>query len=61
MTGRAEMKLGSLELEESFPKIDGECWITIKDYRVGHSMEFEDIFHENLSHRGSYKWVLEGR
>jgi hypothetical protein len=60
MTGNVEMQLGALKLEQFLPEIACESWIMVKDKRLGHSMEFEDIVHENLSHRGSYKWVLEG-
>jgi hypothetical protein len=54
------MQLGSLELEQFLPKVVGESWIMVRDNRVGHSMEFEDIIHENLSHCGCCEWVLEG-
>jgi hypothetical protein len=60
MIGHTEMQLGALELKQLFPKVVGESWITIGDNIVGHSMEFEDIVHENLSHSGCCEWVLEG-
>jgi hypothetical protein len=41
-------------------KVVGESWITVRDNRVGHSMKFEYIIHENLSHYGCCEWVLEG-
>jgi hypothetical protein len=50
MIGSVEMQLGALEPEQFFPEVACESWITVKDYRVGHSMEFEDIVHKNLSH-----------
>ena len=30
----------------------------VGDNILGHSMEFEDIVHEKLSHFGCFKWVL---
>jgi hypothetical protein len=60
MIDRVEMQLGSLELEQFFPKVAGESWIMVGDNRVGHDMDFEDIIHENLSHHGCGEQVLEG-
>jgi hypothetical protein len=59
MIGRAEMQLGSLELEQFLQKIVGESWITIRNNRVWHAMEFEDIIHKKFSHCGCGEWVLE--
>jgi hypothetical protein len=60
MIDHAEMKLGSLELEQFLPKIAGKIWITVGDNRVENSMKFEDIIHENLNHCGCYEWLLGG-
>jgi hypothetical protein len=54
------MQLGSLEIEQFLPKIAGESWITIKDNRVRHAMEFEDIIRKKISHYGCGEWLLEG-
>jgi hypothetical protein len=61
MIGHAEMQLDALEPRKLFQKVSCECWITFEENRVGHSMEFEDILYQNLSHDGCYKCVLEGK
>jgi hypothetical protein len=61
MIGCVEMQLGTLELEQFLPKVSCEGWITIRENRVGHSMDIEDIIHQNLSHDGGCEWVLEGK
>ena len=60
MIGSAEMKLGSPKPEQFFLEIAYESWIIVRDNILGNSMVFEYIVHENLSHYGIYKWVLEG-
>jgi hypothetical protein len=60
MIGPAKMQLSSIELEQFLPKIASESWITIRDNRVGHAMEYENTIHQNLSHYGCGEWVLEG-
>jgi hypothetical protein len=60
MIGRAEMQLCSLELEQFLTKVASEGWIVVGGNRVRHSMKFEDINHENLSHDGCCERVLEG-
>jgi hypothetical protein len=59
MIGGVEMQLGSLEPEQFLPKIVGESWISVRDNRMRHAMEFEDIIHKNLSHCGCCEWVLK--
>jgi hypothetical protein len=54
-----ELQIGSLELEKFLPKITGESGIIVKENRVRHAMEFEDIVHKNLSHCRCHEWVLE--
>jgi hypothetical protein len=54
------MQFSSMELEQFLPKIVGQSWITIGDNSVGHSMNFEYIIDEHLSHGGCCEWVLEG-
>jgi UDP-N-acetylmuramyl tripeptide synthase len=54
MIGDAEMKLGSLELEQFLPESVSESGITIINNRMSHAMEFEDIIHKNLIHSGCY-------
>jgi len=53
------MKLGALELEQFLPQIAGEIWVTIRNNRMWHAMNLEDLIHENLSHGGCCKWVLK--
>jgi hypothetical protein len=60
MIGCVDIKFGSMELEQFFPKVVIEGWIMVRENRVGHSMKFEDIIHENLSHYGCCERVLEG-
>jgi hypothetical protein len=50
LIGHDEMQLGSLDIEQFFPKFHGEIWMMVGDNRVWNSMKFEDIIHENLSH-----------
>jgi hypothetical protein len=59
MIGHAEKQLGSLELENLLTKIVGQIWITVRDNRVRHAMEFEDTIHENFIHCICGEWVLE--
>jgi hypothetical protein len=39
--------------------LNSESWVVIKNNRVWHVMNLEDLIHENLSHHGCYKWVLK--
>jgi hypothetical protein len=39
------------------PKINGESGISIKNNRIRHAMNLEDMIHQNLSHNGGGKWV----
>jgi hypothetical protein len=48
-----------VELEQFLPKFAGEGWITVKDNRVRHSINFKDIIHKILIHGGFREWVLE--
>jgi hypothetical protein len=50
MIGSFEMKLGALDSEQFWPKIAGECWISIRNNRMRHAMNLEDMIHEKLSH-----------
>jgi hypothetical protein len=59
MIGGVEMQLGSLEPEKFLPKIVSEIWISIRDNRMRHAMEFEYIIHKNMSHYGCGEWVLK--
>jgi len=36
--------IGCPEPRNVFPEVASENWITVEDNRLGHSMEFEDIF-----------------
>jgi len=42
------MQFFSLEPKKLLPEVSFEIWIAVGDNRVGHSMEFEDIFYETL-------------
>jgi hypothetical protein len=55
----AEMQLGALEIKQFLPKIACESWVTIRNNRVWHAMNLEDLVHETLSHHGCNKWVLK--
>jgi hypothetical protein len=59
MIGGVEMQLGSLESEQFLPKIVGESWISVRDNRMRHAMEFEYIIHKKLSHYGCGERVLK--
>jgi hypothetical protein len=50
MISCAEMQLGASKLEQFFPEIVGEGWVMIKNNRMRHAMNLEDLIHENLSH-----------
>jgi hypothetical protein len=55
MIGHVEMKLGSLDIEQFFPKVASEGWIMVEDNRPRHCTKFEDLIHENLSHGGCFE------
>jgi hypothetical protein len=48
-----------MELEQFLPKSVSESSIMIRNNRMRHSMEFEDIIHKHLSHYGCCEWVLK--
>jgi hypothetical protein len=58
MIDSVEMQLGPLEPKKFFPKIASESWITVRDNRMRHAMEFEYIFQKKLSHNGCGEKVL---
>lgn len=47
-------------LKEFLPELAGKDWISIRDNAFRHSMEFEHIVHEGLSHCDSSVGVLKG-
>jgi hypothetical protein len=51
--------LGSLESEKFLPESVGESGIMVKNNRMRHAMEFEDMIHKNLSDHGGGEWVLK--
>jgi hypothetical protein len=53
------MQLGALETEQFLPKIVGKSGISVRDNRMRHAMNLEDIIHENLIHSRCFEWVLE--
>jgi hypothetical protein len=59
MIGGDVMQLGSLDPKHLLPKIVGESWLSVKNNRMRHAMNFKDIIHENLSHYGCCEWILK--
>jgi hypothetical protein len=43
MIGTIEMQLGALESEYLLPKIVGESWISIRNNRMNHAMNLDDM------------------
>jgi hypothetical protein len=55
------MQLGSLESEQLLPESACKSWIMIKNNRMMHAMEFEDIIHKTLSHGGCCEHVMKSK
>jgi hypothetical protein len=46
-------------LNSALPKIVGESGVSIRNNRMRHAMNLEDMIHEKLSHSGCSKWMLK--
>jgi hypothetical protein len=57
--GSVEKQFGAMYLEQFLPNISGESGVSVRDNRIRHEMNLEDIIHEYLIHCGSCEWMLK--